>query len=187
MAILHRETWVPTGHAEGVAVASIHNALARMLLCATPLEALVSIDSALNKGRTTVARIRAALPATASHSARLILSQADGRSMSPLETLARLALRAAGLAVEPGALVASVGSVDLVVEGRIVVELDGFEFHRTRQQFREDRRRDRELVAQGYLVLRFTAWDVMHDMDRVVAAVLRACARAGARSNPPHL
>jgi hypothetical protein len=186
-AVIHREGWVSPGSPAGVPVAPLDVALARMLLCLPPAAALVSIDSALNKGRTTPTRIAAALPSTSVVSARVTLSQADGRSMSPLETLARLALRAAGLGVEPAVLVASVGLVDLVVEGRVVVELDGFEFHRDRHQFQEDRRRDRELVAQGYLVLRFTARDVLRDIDRLVGAVLVACARAGAGANQPHL
>jgi len=175
--VLHREAWARSGPLEGVAVAPLDEALARMLLCCSAEAALVSIDDALHRGRTTTARIAAALPSTAPVWARVVLGRADGRSMSPLETLTRLALRAAGLVVEPGPLVPRVGYVDLIVAGRVVVELDGYEFHSGRIQFQDDRRRDRELVAQGYVVLRFTYTDVTHDMAGVVAAVKAACAR----------
>lgn len=77
----------------------------------------------------------------------------------------------AGLRVEPGVRIAGVGWVDLVVEGRVVVELDGFAYHSGRAEYREDRRRDRELVRQGYLVLRFTYEDVMRSPSMVVRAV----------------
>ncbi|HWJ83803.1 MAG TPA: DUF559 domain-containing protein, partial [Cellulomonas sp.] len=177
--VIDREEWVRPGRIEGAAVAPLDEALARMLLCCAAEAALVSIDDALHRARTTLPRIAAALPATAPAEVRHVLARADGRAMSPLETLTRLALRAAGLSVEPGPLIPCVGHVDLVVEGRVVVELDGYEYHRGRRQFREDRRRDRELVAQGYVSLRFTYEDVMHDIGRVVAEVVAACVRLG--------
>ena len=178
-AVVHRESWVRPGPAQGVVHASVDDALARMLVCCDPVAALVTIDHALRLGRTTRERIRAALPSTTPSVARRVLARSDGRSMSPLETVTRLALRRAGLPVVPGVAISGVGLVDLVVAGRVVVELDGYEFHRDRAQFREDRRRDRALVAMGYLVLRFTAHEVFHDIDGLVAAVLSACARAG--------
>ena len=81
-----------------------------------------------------------------------------------------------------------VGEVDLLVEGRVVVELDGFAYHSGRREFDEDRRRDRELALQGYVVLRFTARDVLDDRDRLVATVRAALAAPSAsgdqRSQP---
>jgi hypothetical protein len=41
-------------------------------------------------------------------------------------------------------------------EQGVVVELDGWEYHRTRAAFERDRARDATLVAAGYRVLRFT-------------------------------
>lgn len=181
LAVVHREAWVREVAAEGAPVAPLDVALARMLICCTAQAALVSIDSALNQGRVTAAQIAAAIPVTADVAARLVLARADGRSMSPIETIVRLALRSAGFAVEAGVLVERVGFVDLVVGGRVVVELDGYEFHRSRAQFEEDRRRDRELVAQGFIVLRFTWSDVTFRLDRLVASVTIACARVGVR------
>jgi len=79
--------------------------------------------------------------------------------------------------------ISGVGWVDLLVEGRIVVELDGFAYHSGRVEYREDRRRDRELVRQGYLVLRFTFEDVMRDPEIVVRAVLAVLANPHSRSS----
>jgi very-short-patch-repair endonuclease len=39
---------------------------------------------------------------------------------------------------------------------RLIVELDGYEFHRTRAAFERDRARDATLQAAGYRVLRLT-------------------------------
>ncbi len=39
---------------------------------------------------------------------------------------------------------------------RLVVETDGWDTHRTRQAFEDDRAKDAALTASGYRVLRFT-------------------------------
>jgi very-short-patch-repair endonuclease len=54
----------------------------------------------------------------------------------------------------------------------VVVECDGFDFHeRTKEQAECDRRRDRELQAAGYPVLRFTGSELHRDPFEAVVAV----------------
>jgi Protein of unknown function (DUF559) len=43
---------------------------------------------------------------------------------------------------------------------RLIVEIDGYEAHRTRATFEADRRRDAALGAAGYRVLRFSRRDM---------------------------
>lgn len=173
------------GRRPGGSLASLPDALARMLLCVPAAEALVSLDSALHLGRTTLAAVARALPATAPADRRLLLRVADGRAASPTETLARLALRASGMRVEVGVPITDVGFVDLLVEGRVVVELDGFAYHSGRREFAADRRRDRTLVARGFVVLRFTYADVVGDPATVVRAVRVALsAHRGVQGSP---
>ncbi len=59
-------------------------------------------------------------------------------------------------------------------ERRLVVETDGWEGHRGRQAFEDDRARDAYLRLQGYEVLRFS-WRQVFDDPRSVVAVLRRC------------
>ncbi|MEZ0447866.1 DUF559 domain-containing protein [Cellulomonas sp. ICMP 17802] len=172
--VIHRELVPGERRSPGATVVPLATALARMLLCCPPDHAVVSIDSGVQRRLVTTAAIADSLGATAPVGARVVLARADGRSRSPIETLARLALRAAGLPVEVAVVVPMVGEVDLVVAGRVVVELDGFAYHSGPVEFREDRRRDRELALQGYVVLRFTAQDVLHDVARLVAVVRAA-------------
>jgi very-short-patch-repair endonuclease len=54
-----------------------------------------------------------------------------------------------------------------------IVELDGWEGHRTRTAFREDRARDRALRVAGYSVTRLT-WNQLDDEPAAVSADLRA-------------
>jgi very-short-patch-repair endonuclease len=58
---------------------------------------------------------------------------------------------------------------------RLVVELDGYEWHRTRRAFEEDRRRDALLATHGIRVLRFT-WRQVQRRPREVAEALAASA-----------
>jgi very-short-patch-repair endonuclease len=54
-----------------------------------------------------------------------------------------------------------------------IAELDGWEGHRTRSAFREDRARDRVLRVAGYMVTRLT-WPQLEDEPAAIAADLRA-------------
>ncbi len=53
-----------------------------------------------------------------------------------------------------------------------IVELDGWQGHKSRSAFREDRARDRRLRVAGYSVTRIT-WNQLDDEPEVVAADLR--------------
>jgi very-short-patch-repair endonuclease len=55
----------------------------------------------------------------------------------------------------------------------LIVETDGYRYHRGRRAFEEDRKRDLELRLHGYQVLRFSYVQVVEE-PRAVAAALRA-------------
>lgn len=179
-AVLHREDGSELARGARP-VAAVADALARMLTCYPAGPALVAVDSALARHLVSAERIAARVKGPRRVQALLALHAADGASQSPTETLARLALVCAGLRVAAGVKIPGVGWVDLLVEGRIVVELDGFAYHSGRAEYREDRRRDRELARQGYVVLRFTFEDIMRDPGIVVRAVLAVLAGRGTR------
>jgi very-short-patch-repair endonuclease len=54
----------------------------------------------------------------------------------------------------------------------LIIELDGWEGHRSRSAFRDDRARDRALHASGYSVIRLT-WNQLDDEPEAIAADLR--------------
>lgn len=174
--VIHRGSAEPDGPTS-VTVAS---ALARALLCRPGVEGIVPVDSALHQRLVTVGQVHAALPEGAMR-ATAALGLADPASRSPLETVARLALVRAGLEVRAGVVIPGVGEVDLLVGRCLVVELDGYAYHSGRREFREDRRRDRELLLQGFVVLRFTADEVLRETAHLVAQVRAALA------NPPRV
>lgn len=54
-------------------------------------------------------------------------------------------------------------------EDRLVVEVDGWHYHRTRRSFENDRRRDRKLLRARWRAARFTGGEVTYEADGVAA------------------
>ncbi|GAA4746557.1 hypothetical protein GCM10025783_18200 [Amnibacterium soli] len=140
-----------------------------------PERALAVLDSALHHRF-----LRAAdLPALAARlPARLrgVVAAADGRADSGIETIARHLLGLIGLRVTVHPFIPGIGEVDLLVEGRLVVELDGKEWHDPEDAFERDRRRDLVAASTRYRTLRFTWRQVLFEWPAVEAAVLAALA-----------
>lgn len=147
--------------------------------CLPLTEALVMADSALNKGLIRLEDLPRSPRGRHAPVLRQLREMADGRAESLLETLARVALVRAGLHVQPQERFDGVGRVDLLVEGRLVVELDGDAFHGSAEARLVDRLRDNTLAAQGLRVMRFDYDDVVHHIDRVVDSVRAAVSRNG--------
>jgi very-short-patch-repair endonuclease/predicted transcriptional regulator of viral defense system len=59
---------------------------------------------------------------------------------------------------------------------RLVVEVDGYRFHRTRAKFERDRRMDGRLLMAGYRVLRVTWRQLTREPELVVAMIATALA-----------
>jgi very-short-patch-repair endonuclease len=82
-------------------------------------------------------------------------------------------VRAAGLPLPRCNVLVEGERVDAVWEReRVIVEVDGYGYHRGRRQFGVDRRRDRKLQLAGYQVFRYTYDDLDHHA-RTVAAEIR--------------
>lgn len=137
-------------------------------------EAVVICDAALRCGLDRVALDDAAREARGVGAAavRAAVSRADPGAESPLESCLRLLAEAFG-SVTPQVWIEGIGRVDLVLDGWLVLEADGFEHHSNRRSYREDRRRWNALVALGYTVLRFSYEDVVHHEDRVFELISR--------------
>jgi hypothetical protein len=55
---------------------------------------------------------------------------------------------------------------------RLLVECDGYQFHSSRDKFKSDRARDRELLELGYRVLRYSGSEIMDDPVTLAKSVL---------------
>jgi very-short-patch-repair endonuclease len=59
---------------------------------------------------------------------------------------------------------------------RLVVEVDGYAFHSKRSSFERDRRRDQQLTAAGYSVIRITWRQITEEPEAVIATLAAALA-----------
>jgi very-short-patch-repair endonuclease len=155
--------------------------LVHVLQCRPPEESVPVVECALRRGATTAAFVGSRLRGPFNGVARAALASVDLTGESAIEVVARLLLRGAGLDVRPQVHIAGVGRVDFLVEGHLIVEIDGAAFHSDRQALRRDRRRNNMTVIGGYLVLRFCYEDVMFQPDDVLAMVLAALGRRPVR------
>jgi very-short-patch-repair endonuclease len=141
-------------------------------------EAVVVADAALRAGLDPVCLRTAAALARGNGAAnvREVVALADGRAESPIESCLRLVAGRLGQVV-PQVWIDGVGRVDLLVDGWLVLEADGFEHHSDRAGYREDRRRGNALAVLGYTVLRFSYEDIVHREDVVAEVIARVLAR----------
>lgn len=107
----------------------------------------------------------------------------DNPWSSPESGLHRL-FRGAGIAgwsANPRVLLpAGVRHPDVLFDDvKLIVEVDGHRYHRTRAQSAADLQRQNAFVDQGYTVLRFTPADIADEPDRVVELVRRTVERLG--------
>ena len=174
---IHREQLV-SDEERSTHVASIGTVLERVLVCMPLKVSLPMLDAARNRGLYDVSTLT--IPPTGSRLPHLreALSLSSDRARSILETVARLQLIDMGLTPQVGVWIEGVGEVDMIILGFIVIEVDGWAFHSSKEQREKDLKRDRELLRRGYVVLRFTYDDVMNgDFAREVPVSVTALRR----------
>ncbi|MET3811331.1 hypothetical protein [Arthrobacter sp. UYEF3] len=88
-------------------------------------DSLVMVECAVGRGEMTVDFLRKRLPGRRNGKARQVLGGVDRGADSLLETLARTYFRQAGIRVQTQVCIDGVGYVDLLLEGRLIVEPDG--------------------------------------------------------------
>jgi len=150
------------------------------------------VATAFDKGLVTDRQIEASIERSPTRRGvrrvRGILSQRGGARLTRSWGERRLLslIREAGLPVPLTNRMLLGFKVDaLWPELKLVVEVDGYEFHGDRDAFENDRARDAALVAHGYTVLRFTARQ-LRDHPLIVlgqlAAALALASEMGART-----
>jgi very-short-patch-repair endonuclease len=159
----------PASHPQSLA-ASLVEALACAVRCQSPRDAVATLDSAWHLGlvdEDDIARVFELLPRRYGGLRPLL----DARSESGPETLMRLLLRTLGCDVDVQVSIPSVGRVDFVVDGWLIVECDSRAFHEGWEKQRADRRRDLAAAALGYTTVRPLAEDILFRHDKVQATM----------------
>ena len=179
-AVWHRGDLGAEDH-DGVAT-SIELTLAQCLRALPADAALAVADSARRAGeQSSLARVARLARGPGAPRIRRIVAASRAEAANPFESVLRaICLEVPGLEVRPQVLITSVDPwtrPDLVDEAhRIVIEADSFEWHGDRAALRRDAQRYNALIADGWLVLRFSWEDVMFDQDSVRAVLVRVVA-----------
>lgn len=152
---------------------SVEAAVGCVAACFGVQDAIRVADSALQRRRATPAAIRRALDGVEWLEAPAI-DAVSALCGSGYETDAKLLLMTAGLAFEQQVPIPRVGTVDFVVCGCVIVEVDGRETHEG--SFEEDRRRDAEALLLGYVTVRLSARWLDANPERFIELVRAALA-----------
>jgi very-short-patch-repair endonuclease len=156
---------------------------------ATPYELERAIAEAYARRLVTEAELRAAIaraPRRAgARTLRAELEREGGPQWSHSEAERRMLqlIRAAGLpAPQMQRRIAGWPADFLWPEERLIVEVDGFQFHGHRAAFERDRRRDQTHAKAGYQVIRFTFRQLDEEPLTVVATIALALGRRTVRA-----
>lgn len=139
-------------------IACLDSALHVLALSAADLSVMFSDAPAVSRARCALAR---------------------PGSESGLESIVRQRLLRLGVRFRQQVVIAGVGRVDFVVGRRLVVEIDGREYHEGSTKFESDRWRLARLVEREYTVLQFSYRRVMFDWPSVARVIFTAAARVG--------
>lgn len=144
------------------------------------LPGVVLLDGVVRDDRLTMSDLYAmANSATGRGSAALrrAVAYVDALAGSRLETIMRLLLDLLpGITWETQVWIPGIGPVDFLVNGWLVLEPDGFQFHSNREHYRRDRRRGNGLAEGSFVQLRFTYEDLMFQRWAVLRQIARVLA-----------
>lgn len=157
-------------------IVDVETALIQLHRCAGDEAFFAAYESAWRQrmlSAATRARIRAALPKRA----RWLVDIARPDADSGLESLVRIRLHVLGILLECQVEISGVGRVDFLIDGRLILEIDGQNNHAGALQRHRDLERDAAASRLGMETLRFDYAQVVHDWPRVQEAIAAAVAR----------
>lgn len=162
-------------HLRGHDLSTEPETLSTVLRCAEQCcerDELIAIMESFLRGdthsRTDIATAVASGRAKLRQAYRLVEFGAD----SGVETLVRVRLRELGIKVRTQVKLLE-WRVDLLIGEWLIVEVDGYSYHRDRDEFVRDRRKDRALMNAGYHVRRFSYDDVMFEWAKCAKELLK--------------
>ena len=170
---------------DGIPVTTVARALLDYARTASPAQLRTAVEAADRVDRLDVAEIHALTARSPGRATRALndaiaaLTGAAPWTRSELEREFLALVREAGLP-EPRANVLVAGHlVDFFwAAAGLVVEVDGYAFHRGRTSFETDRRRDTDMALAGLRAIRLTQRRVEHERMRVQAELRALLARS---------
>jgi very-short-patch-repair endonuclease len=166
---LHWREWEGCGP-ESSSRDGIRACVLHAVACLPEEEAVMALDSVVDKGLLSFEDLMD-LRGLAPVGRRRVFDLVVPGCQSGLETRVRLAGVRLGVRVRAQVFVPGVGHVDTVLGDCLAAETDGRAFHAGSVQLEEDYRRTLALQARGFVVVRLSSRQVLHDWARTEASL----------------
>ncbi|HET8880185.1 MAG TPA: DUF559 domain-containing protein [Arthrobacter sp.] len=164
----------------GPPVAAVEDVVLHALGCLPPPASTAIATSALRLLGVPRELLNAHLTADRSGSAREALRQLDLRAESIVEVDAQYLFTSNGIGYDAQVYLPGIGRVDFLLAGFLIIEVDGFAFHSSRDSLRRDLGRNNASTVGGFAVLRYMPEHIWFEPERVLAEV-RAVLEQGPR------
>lgn len=161
-------------------VAAVEDVVLHALGCLAPPAAAAIATSAVRLRGVPLELLRAELTSDRSGTARQALHELDLRAESIVEVDAQQLFKNNGIGYDAQVYLPGIGRVDFLLAGFLIVEVDGFAFHSSRESLRRDLQRNNAATLRGFASLRYMPEHIWFEPERVLAEI-RAVLAEGAR------
>lgn len=161
-------------------VAAVEDVVLHALGCLVPPASTAIATSAMRLLGVPLELLKAELTADRSGTALRALRQLDLRAESIVEVDAQHLFRINGIGYDAQVHLPGIGRVDFLLEGFLIVEVDGFAFHSSRKALRRDLGRNNVATLRGFASLHYMPEDIWFEPERVLAEI-RAVLAEGPR------
>ncbi|KUM37005.1 type IV toxin-antitoxin system AbiEi family antitoxin domain-containing protein [Arthrobacter sp. EPSL27] len=161
-------------------VAAVEDVVLHAMTCLAPPASTAIATSALRLHGVPLALLKDQLTADRSGRVRKALHELDLRAESIVEVDAQHLFRANGIGYDAQVYLPGIGRVDFLLEGFLIVEVDGFAFHSRRADMRRDLNRNNASTLGGFASLHYMPEHIWFEPERVVAEIRAALGRRAA-------
>lgn len=152
-------------------LAAVEDVALHALSCLAPPASTAIATSAIRLHDVPLELLKAQLTADRSGQVRKALHLLDLRAESIVEVDAQHLFRTHGIGYDAQVHLPGIGRVDFLIEGFLIVEVDGFAFHSSRNDMRRDLGRNNASTVRGFAVLRYMPEHIWFEPERVMAEI----------------
>jgi very-short-patch-repair endonuclease len=152
-------------------LAAVEDVVLHAMSCLAPPASTAIATSAMRLHGIPLELLKDQLTADRSGQVRKALHELDLRAESIVEVDAQHLFRANGIGYDAQVHLPGIGRVDFLIEGFLIVEVDGFAFHSSREAMRRDLGRNNASTLSGLAVLRYMPEHIWFEPQRVLAEI----------------
>lgn len=158
------------GH-EDFPIAAVEDVALHALGCLAPPSSTALATSAIRLHGVHLELLKDQLRADRSAPVRRALQDLDLRAESIVQVDAQHLFRTNGIHFDAQVFLPGIGRVDFLLDGFLIVEIDGFAFHSQRADMLRDRDRNNTSTVQGFAVLRYMLEHIWFNPDHVLGEI----------------